>query len=61
MNIRNLTNEEFNVLEVAMDHMEEHLYDLDEDEVPYLKEKREAYWSLRRKILQLEHDHQSII
>lgn len=50
MNIRNLTNEEFNVLEVAMDHMEEHLYDMDENEVPYLKEKREAYQSLKEKL-----------
>lgn len=50
MNIRYLTNEEFNVLEVAMDHMEEHLYDLDENEVQYLKEKREAYQSLKKKL-----------
>lgn len=50
MNIRNLTHDEFNVLVVAMDHMREHLYDLDEDEVPYLKEKREAYQSLKKKL-----------
>ena len=50
--MKNLTNMEFNVLAVALDHMEEHLEELDdlifED---FTKDRLDALKTLRKKLL----------
>ena len=50
--MKELTNMEFNVLAVALDHMEEHLEELDELIFEdFTKDRLEALRTLRKKLL----------
>mgnify|MGYP003659191112 CR=1 FL=1 len=50
--MKKLTNMEFNVLEVALDHMEEHLEELDElINEDFMKDRLEALKTLKKKLL----------